>query len=178
MKAQTAQTLAVFHITRGGRFFNSGYKEFFGFYTYDGIVDYLTGYHDMWDKNRDEKGRFCKKYFTDCSGNHVADYGDMVFDFDGDYDKFVLVPLNELDTDEKYIIFRDGNYIEEEIIESLSIDDFAEIIDNVGEWKQVFHHIINVHKWNDETGEEYGICSDGNVRLQYNSNMNVEIIEL
>jgi hypothetical protein len=148
MKAQTAQTLAVFHITRGGRFFNSGHKEFFGFYTYDGIVDYLTNYHDMWDKNRDEKGRFYKTYFTDGTGNHVADYGDMIFDFDGDYDRFVLVPLNELDTDEKYIIFRDGNYIEEEVCESVDEDELREIADRMGEWKSVFNHIIRINGWN------------------------------
>lgn len=147
MRRQTAQTLAVFHITRGGRFFNSGYKEFFGFYTYDSIVDYLTSYHDMWDKDRDDKGRFCKKYFTDCSGNHVADYGDMVFDFDGDYDRFVLVPLNELDTDEKYIIFRDGNYIEEEVCESVEEEELHEIYDRMGEWKSVFTHVARINGW-------------------------------
>lgn len=148
MKAQTAQTLAVFHITRGGRFNNSGHKGFFGVFTYDGIVDYLTNYHDMWDRNRDEKGRFCKTYFTDGTGNHVADYGDMVFDFDGDYDRFVLVPLNELDTDEKYIIFRDGNYIEEEVCKSVDEDELREIADRMGEWKSVFNHIIRINGWN------------------------------
>lgn len=147
MKTQTAQTLAVFHITRGGRFNNGGYKEFFGFYTYDGIVDYLTSYHDMWDKNRDDKGRFCKKYYTDGTGNWVADHGDMVFDFDDNYDKYVLVPLNELDTDEKYIIFRDGNYIEEEVCQSVEEDELREIFDRMGEWKSVFTHVARINGW-------------------------------
>lgn len=146
MKTQT--TLAVFHITRGGRFHNAGHKEFFGFFTYDDFVSYLCDYKDMWDKNRDNKGRFCKKYYTDGTGNHVADHGDMVFDFDGDYNRYVLVPFNKLDTDEKYIIFRDGNYIEEDVCSSVEKDELHEIADRMGEWKAVFTHIVRVNGWN------------------------------
>lgn len=140
---------AVFRKTRGGSFNNGGYRQFFGFFYYDDFVNYLLCYHDMFDHNRNEKGRFCKTYFTDANGNKIANYGDLLFDFDGDFDRFELTPIEYLDSDEKYIIFRDAKCyeIEEELLRTVYKEELQEIYDRMKEWKEVFSRIVEINCW-------------------------------
>lgn len=88
----------LFHVGRGGNFYNQGHHSFIGvFDSYDDAVSNIDSRRDMFVCNRDKKGRFCKQFFYDQSGHKVAEYGDLYFDFDGDYDAFAIVPIDKAD---------------------------------------------------------------------------------
>lgn len=53
---------------------------------------------------------------------------------------------------------------------TMTLLEFADHINSVGEWKLYFNDIIEQMGWADETGEDRGICSDGVDRLILNDN--------
>lgn len=76
-----------FHTGRGGRFYNQGYKTFEGFESLQDVISQKSNY--LFERTRDERGRFCKKVLVDCSGHEVCDTPDSYtgsLDFDGAYD--------------------------------------------------------------------------------------------
>ena len=48
-----------------------------------------------------------------------------------------------------------------------TLEEFAELINSEDEWKQEFNEIIEQNGWVDETGEEWGVCSNDTERIIY-----------
>lgn len=46
-----------------------------------------------------------------------------------------------------------------------SLDEFADLINAADEWKTEFNEIIKHNGWKDETGEEWGVCSNDSERI-------------
>lgn len=168
MKTQE-EKFAVFHTGRGGRFHNAGHVSFEGIYTEQEFIQLLDSRNWIFDKNRDKKGRFCKPYWSDCNGNFVAYVGDRIFDFDGDYNKYEIKPLNELELFDFYIIFRDNRYIEADICPHIDAQMLAFISDEFnGEWKSSFDYVIKTNHWDVEKNEDDEIIkfSDENYMVE------------
>lgn len=100
----------LFHVGRGGQFYNPGHRSLIAMFdSYDDAVRNVDSRRHLYEQNRDERGRFCKRFYVDQSGHKVAEYGDMTFDFDGTYDTFQIVPTERLDRDEIAEILRCGD---------------------------------------------------------------------
>lgn len=114
-----------FHIGRGGRFNNQGYKTFEGFESLQDLIRIKSDI--LFERNRDKRGRFCCKKLVDCNGNIVCETpnsytGDLFFD--GDYDSdcvytftriknyFYCYYKTEAELFAKYV--KDGGYIPSE----------------------------------------------------------------
>nr|DAL55899.1 MAG TPA_asm: hypothetical protein [Caudoviricetes sp.] len=98
----------AFHISRGGKFYNPGYKTFEGEMSFYELC--LLHSSDLFMRNRTDNGRFCKPFLTDCSGN-VVSYDNPngttgTLDFDGDYDTWYVVSAEDLSEEEKEIIMK------------------------------------------------------------------------
>lgn len=55
-----------------------------------------------------------------------------------------------------------------EIIENvmtMTLQEFANLINSADEWKTEFNEIIEQNGWKDETGEEWGVCSNDSERI-------------
>ena len=55
-----------------------------------------------------------------------------------------------------------------EIIENvmtMTLQEFANLINSADEWKTEFNEIIELNGWNDETAEEWGVCSNDTERI-------------
>lgn len=85
----------LFHIGRGGIFYNPGYRTFYGVYAnYDNAVDYILKVeNNLFIEDEDSE----VKVYKDGSGHIVATYGDKYFDFDGDYDSYKIIPIGDAD---------------------------------------------------------------------------------
>ena len=60
----------------------------------------------------------------------------------------------------------------------MTLEEFRDLINKSDGWYLYFRDIISKNKWNDECHEVFGICNDGKLRLQFNSEMIAEIVEL
>lgn len=165
----TEERFAAFHTGRGGRFNNAGYRTFMGVYTEQGFINILDQKHWFFDKNRDKKGKFCKPYWHDSNGNFVAYVGDRVFDFDGPYCTYEIKPLNELDIDDFYIIFRDDMYIDKEVCRHISLPTLITIVGEFNKWKSQFLDVMKNNNWDVEVNDENEsvICSDGVITVEF-----------
>lgn len=100
----------LFHVGRGGQFYNPGHRTLIAMLdSYDDAVRNVDSRRHLYEQNRDERGRFCKRFYVDQSGHKVAEYGDMTFDFDGTYDTFQIVPIERLDRDDIALILVEGD---------------------------------------------------------------------
>lgn len=62
-----------------------------------------------------------------------------------------------------------------------TLEELRDFINSTKEWDLSVNDIIEENGWNDETGEDYGICSDDTRRLYFrveNSNLIADITEL
>lgn len=80
--------------------------------------------------DRDERGRFCKPYYADASGNVMVEPGEMnrevgTLECDGLYDTDVACYLDECDEDELRLIARDDVFASPEVFEYVTerLDD-------------------------------------------------------
>lgn len=105
----------IFHIGRGGRFYNQGHVTCKGFGDLDELMKYIG--NDLFISNRDANGRFVKPYYSDCNGKYVGDLDDTYFDFDGDYNTWYIKPLFKLNENEVDAAVESGDLIEIEIEE-------------------------------------------------------------
>jgi hypothetical protein len=48
-----------------------------------------------------------------------------------------------------------------------TLQELADLINSADEWKTEFNEIIEQNGWNDETGEEWGVCSNDTERVIY-----------
>ncbi len=59
-----------------------------------------------------------------------------------------------------------------------SLEELRDYINSNEDWMLEVNEVIVANDWTDETGEKYGICNDGKNRLQFDGEMNAEIVEL
>jgi hypothetical protein len=82
------KTIVAFHTGRGDQFYNAGHKTFIGEKNFQELQ--ILNDSNIFTKYRDEKGRFCKPFLTDCNGNAIStdDVDALIgsLDFDGQYD--------------------------------------------------------------------------------------------
>lgn len=80
--------IVAFHKGRGGKYHNAGHLTFIGEKNFQDLI--LMNSENIFEKNRDENGKFCNPYLTDWSGNNITDddiRGEVgTLDFDGQYD--------------------------------------------------------------------------------------------
>ena len=88
-----------------------------GYKTYEGektLQDVIRNNSDvLFTVNRDNRGKFCKPYLTDCGGSVVCDTPKAevgCIDFDGDYDMYICRYIEDCTDDELGLIARDGGY--------------------------------------------------------------------
>lgn len=79
--------------------------SFIDFLSYEKCANYIVEHEDLISRNRDKRGRFTKLFFTDVNGNHIADYGDKVFDIDGFYNMYRILKIDDLDINDWLDIF-------------------------------------------------------------------------
>ena len=102
--------------------------EYIGYYSYENAVNYIAEHEDLFDKNRSENGRFCKKYYTDCSGNIIAEHGEFKFDIDGFYNMYRILRIDDLDINDWLDIFESAvpfefvDQITDEILEQIELE--------------------------------------------------------
>lgn len=104
----------AFHIGRGGRFHNAGHVSYMGEYDFQKLIS--LNYDNLYEHNRDEKGRFCKPFMDDASGKLIVEQGhihDMTgrLDFDGTYDTDYCCLVEECNQDELQIIANSGKWL-------------------------------------------------------------------
>lgn len=111
----TKKKTALFHIGRGGRFHNPGHK------TLHGVNENLQDARKMEEDKlflheRDFRSRYCKPFMSDndgliCMEDANAEVG--VIDFDGTYDSWKSVYLEDLDEEELSLVMdevREGRF--------------------------------------------------------------------
>ena len=59
-----------------------------------------------------------------------------------------------------------------------TLNELCEFINSAEEWSPEMNEIISANGWKDETGETYGICSNGKERLQFNEKGFAEIVDM
>ena len=113
--------VVAFHTGRRGKTF-LGEKDF-----QELINDRLDS---LFLHDRDSKGRFCKPFYADASGNVMVEPGEMnsevgIIDWDGLYDTDVACYLDECDDDELRLIARDDVFASPEVLEYVTerLDD-------------------------------------------------------
>jgi len=88
-----------FHIGRNRNNNKAGYITFMGIKPFHEVVNLCIQYGAFWN-DRDERGRFCKPYLSDCNGNRLTDcdlkgeYG--MVETDTIYDSDIVIPLKEV----------------------------------------------------------------------------------
>lgn len=109
-KEQQNKIIVSFHIGRGGRFNNSGYKSYLGEKTFKDLIS--MNEDNLYIVNRDKQGKFIKPIFIDGSSNEVSDdnanslTGSL--NFDGDYDTYIAKDIEDC-TDKELDIIRNSN---------------------------------------------------------------------
>ena len=113
--------VVAFHIGRRGKTF-LGERDF-----QELISDRLDS---LFLHNRDSKGKFCKPFYADASGNVMVEPDEMnsevgTLDWDGSYDTDYACYLDECDDDELRIIARDNAFISHEVFDYVTerLDD-------------------------------------------------------
>ena len=105
--------VVAFHIGRRGKTF-LGEKDF-----QELISDRMDS---LFLHDRDSKGRFCKPYYADASGNVMVEHGEMnsevgSLDWDGPYDEDIACYLDECDDDELRLIAKEDGFVSHEVSE-------------------------------------------------------------
>lgn len=129
--SQSSKIIVAFHTGRGGRFYNPGHVSFIGEKNFQDLISLNS--NNLFEQNRDKKGRFCKPYMTDCSGKVVVEPGHIqdevgCLDFDGSYDTDSCGYVEDCTEEELCIIFDSGNWISPELREYLK-NHFEEVGD-------------------------------------------------
>lgn len=113
--------IVAFHIGRGGKFNNSGYISYIGEKNFQDLINLNSD--NIFIANRDTKGRFCKPYIIDDSGNSITDdniNGDIgMLNFDEDYDTYYCKYIENCTDIELKRIAESDIYKSYEIIEYL-----------------------------------------------------------
>lgn len=117
--------IVAFHIGRGGQFYNAGHKSFIGELNLKGIISVVENAGSwLFERNRDDRGRFCKPYLVDSNGNELLDCDEYVkevgsIDLDGDYDTTYCCYLDDCDEEELQLISNYDGYKSNELDEEI-----------------------------------------------------------
>lgn len=57
-----------------------------------------------------------------------------------------------------------------------TLEKLRDYINSHEDWELEANKVIEENRWNDETGEDYGICSDQTHRLAFDGNMVAHIV--
>ena len=57
-----------------------------------------------------------------------------------------------------------------------TLEELRDFINNHEDWSLTVNDIIESNGWIDDCGDTYGICHESNRKLQFNSNMEAEIV--
>lgn len=57
-----------------------------------------------------------------------------------------------------------------------TLEELRDFINNHEDWSLTVNDIIESNGWIDDCGDTYGICHENNRRLQFNSNIEAEIV--
>lgn len=117
----------AFHIGRGGRFHNAGHKSFYGEYSLQDLITMFTNH--LFLVEEDERGNKLsedKCYIHDGDGNAMLKGSAVyamtgVLDFDGEYDTYTVLKMDELDSNDWEIVYRackKGEWMSEELKEA------------------------------------------------------------
>ena len=106
MKANN-NIIVAFHIGVGGRPLRSGHVKFIGECNFQELMNLGCNIDRLFPQNRDEHGRFCKQYMTDCSGQVMVTADEMKsdtgrLDWDGEYDTDYCQNINDCDYNELF----------------------------------------------------------------------------
>jgi hypothetical protein len=112
--------IVAFHIGRGGRFHNQGHSTYIGEKNFQDLIQLRS--NDLFYRDRDMFGRFCKPYIVDCNDTTIVEAEDMTalvgkLDYDGDYDSHVACYLDECDEETLKQIADSGEWLSSEIKE-------------------------------------------------------------
>lgn len=115
---QKNRIIVAFHTGRGGRFYNPGHRTFIGEQNFQDLISLNS--NNLFEQNRDEKGRFCSPYLTDCSGKVVVEPGHIkdeigCLDFDGVYDTDGCCYIEDCTEDDLRMIFDSGEWVSFEL---------------------------------------------------------------
>ena len=111
---EAQKTIIAFHIGRGGRFFNQGYKTFEGFKSITDVSDFDTLFLNEETKE-----------WLSATGEEVvlteeeANSGIGSIDIDGEYDTTYTTLLSDISSDELEVITRGDHWENERAIEIL-----------------------------------------------------------
>jgi hypothetical protein len=126
--------IVAFHIGRGGRFNNAGHKSFIGEKTFFDLITMNNS--DLFIKDRDKKGKFCKPFLTDQQGNEISNQSinDLVgkLDFDSQYDTDYCNFIEDCDENELNVIAKSKEYKSPELIAFLQNFNSAWHFDKYG----------------------------------------------
>jgi hypothetical protein len=130
MKTMENKIIVAFHVGRGGRFYNSGFKTFLGELDFQ---DLQNRYSDvLYTKNRDDFGRFQKPVLCDSSGKIVSydDTSGLIgqLDFDGDYDTAYCRYIEDCTDEELRIIAKSNRHKSQELVDAL--EELGYLIEN------------------------------------------------
>src|SRR5574343_1606011 len=116
------ETIVYFHVGRGGKFNNQGYKSFHGCKEISEILT-LCDSGNKWSfwRNRDNKGKFISPAYFDQNGNFIISEKDVksgvgILDWDGSYDTDICSYLRDCDEHELLLIIQSNEYNKENLI--------------------------------------------------------------
>lgn len=130
--------IVAFSIGRGGRFYNGGHITYIGEKNFQDLI-YIRS-NDLFERNRDEYGKFCKPYLADASGNVVSDddYKNSLvgtLNFDNEYDTMTAMYIEDCGDETLEIIAKSYEYKSPELRAYLEahtgykFDDLGNIIE-------------------------------------------------
>lgn len=115
-----------FHVgggyARNGFFQKSGIKSFEDEKDFQGLLRVVQD--DLFSRNRNEDGTFCKEYYADLNGKTMVEHENLnakvgVLDWDGDYDTDIVKTFEDCTDEEKLIICNSHSYKSPELREKL-----------------------------------------------------------
>ncbi len=129
-----SKIIVALHIGRGGHFNNPGHLFYLGEKNFQDLIS--QEYIHIFPMNKDDKGRFCKPFFVDGSGNVVSEddpnglIGTLDFDrqFDTDYCKYI----EDCDERELTLMATTNEYKEPKIVAFLENFNTEWKFDNCG----------------------------------------------
>ena len=120
----------TFHIGKGGRFNNQGFKTFYSEQNFNQLVS--AKMDKLFICNR-KNGKFCKPYIHDGNGNSFSLTNDDfkngltgILDLDGDYDKYITKNIYDCD-DLEYELIKNSHKFKNDLVS----EDLIEFINCV-----------------------------------------------
>lgn len=103
------------HVGWNGGTNNPGFRTFCGERNLQDLISMRCESGYLFEQDRDEKGRFSKRYYTGCNGNVLVDCVEATqhtgsIDFDGDYDSDYVYNIEDLDYGDTFRVIASSEY--------------------------------------------------------------------